>query len=368
MSSQPLSEKTFSQAQLDVLIRVGLVAALVIFCFQIFRPFLNLMLWAVILAITIYPLHLRLRSRLGNRNGRAATLIVVLGFVLLIVPVLLLGKSVADSVEGTAATLKGDTFHIPPPADSVANWPVIGKPLHAYWERAATDLSGLVKSFAPQIKEIAVVVLAKLAGVGMGLLVFIAAFIVSGIIMAYGESGERSALRIAARLFGSDRAAQVTELCTATIRAVAQGVVGIAFIQMLLVGLGFAVMGIPAAGLLALAVLLFGIVQLPASLITIPVIAFVLITQGATVATIVFTIYIFVAGMVDNVLKPLLLGRGVSVPMPVILIGALGGMVSNGIIGLFIGPVVLAVGWELFWQWVDNAPPELAAAIVPPPA
>jgi len=130
--------------------------------------------------------------------------------------------------------------------------------------------------------------------------------------------------------------------------------VGIAFIQMLLIGVGFVLMGIPGAGLLALAVLLIGIMQLPATLMTLPVIVYVFVTQGATTATVVFAIYIFVAGLVDNVLKPLLLGRGVNVPMPVVLIGALGGMVASGIIGLFIGPVMLAVGYQLFWQWVRD--------------
>lgn len=117
-------------------------------------------------------------------------------------------------------------------------------------------------------------------------------------------------------------------------------------------------MGIPGAGLLALAVLLLGIMQLPVTLITLPVIAYVFATEGASTVTIVFSVYVFVAGLVDNVLKPLLLGRGVDVPMPVVLIGALGGMVTSGIIGLFIGPVVLAVGYQLFWQWVEVRPQE----------
>ena len=132
----------------------------------------------------------------------------------------------------------------------------------------------------------------------------------------------------------------------------AQGVVGIAFIQMLLIGVAFELKGIPGAGLLALAVLLFGILQVPVTLITLPVIGLVFVTEGASMATIVFAIYVFIAGLVDNVLKPLLLGRGVDVPMPVILIGALGGMVTKGI----IGPVILAVGYQLFWQWVKDQP------------
>jgi predicted PurR-regulated permease PerM len=222
--------------------------------------------------------------------------------------------------------------------------------------QASTDITGLIQRFGPQLKTAGLALLGTVTGLGAALLVFFISLIVAGILMAYGENGHRSAVLIASRISGPENGNQIADLCTATIRAVAQGVVGIAFIQMLLIGIGFIVMGIPGAGLLALAVLLIGIMQLPATLITIPVIIFVIMTQGVSTATIVFSIYEFVAGLADNVLKPLLLGRGVAVPMPVVLIGALGGMVTGGVIGLFIGPVMLAVGYQLFWRWVKDQP------------
>jgi predicted PurR-regulated permease PerM len=356
MLPTPTAEKLLSPGLLDVLIRAGLIAVLVIFCYRVFRPFLDLMLWSLILAVTLYPLQKRLKGKLGNNEGRSATLIVLIAIGILMVPIYLLGTSLAESVENALAMVRSGSFHIRPPAESVADWPLVGKPLHAFWLQASTDLTGLAQKFTPQIKELVLTLLGKLAGLGMGLLVFIVALVIAGIFMAYSESGSRSAVEIASRLSGPDKGPRITELCTATIRAVAQGVVGIAFIQMLLIGVAFVLKGIPGAGLLALAVLLIGIMQLPATLITIPVIAFVFTTEGASTATIVFAIYVFVAGLVDNVLKPLMLGRGVDVPMPVVLIGALGGMVTNGVIGLFIGPVVLAVGYQLFWQWVRDQP------------
>jgi predicted PurR-regulated permease PerM len=350
------SEKAVSRGVLNALISAGLIAVLVIFCFQIFSPFLDLMLWSLILAITLYPLQIRLRSILGRKEGGAATLIVLIAIVILAVPIYLLGVSIAESVEHVMGLVKSGGFQIPPPAESIAGWPLIGKPLYGAWLQASTDLPNLVQKFIPQIKGVSLALLGKLAGIGMGLAIFIGALIIAGIFMAYGEQGSRSAVQIVSRICGPVRGAHIAELCTATIRAVALGVVGIAFIQMLLIGVGFVLMGIPGAGLLALAVLLLGIMQLPATLITVPVIVFVFVTPGASVETIVFSIYIFLAGLVDNVLKPLLLGRGVDVPMPVVLIGALGGMATNGIIGLFIGPVVLAVGYQLFWQWVKDQP------------
>ncbi|KQV16719.1 permease [Pseudomonas sp. Root329] len=350
------SEKAFTRSLLDVLIRAGLIAVLVLFCFEIFSPFRDLMLWSLILAITLYPLQERLKGPLGQKDGYIATLIVLIAIVVLMVPIYLLVTSIADSVAHAMTTVKDGSFHIPPPADSVAAWPLVGKSVSALWLQASTDLPDLAAKYLPQIKHFSVSFLGKLAGVGMGFLTFIFALIIAGIFMAYGESGSRSAVQIASRISDPGKGPKIAELCTATIRAVALGVVGIAFIQMLLVGIGFVIKGVPGAGLLALAVLLLGIMQLPATLITLPVIAFVFATEGASTGTIIFAIYVFVAGLVDNVLKPLLLGRGVDVPMPVVLIGALGGMVTSGILGLFIGPVVLAVGYQLFWQWVEDQP------------
>ena len=352
----PITERVLSRELLDVLIRAGLVAVLAIFCFRIFVPFLNLMVWALILAITLYPLQLRLRRSLGGKDGLVATLIILVAFGVILVPTYMLGLAVADSIERAMAIVKSGNFHIPPPAESIANWPVVGHRIYDFWQQAATDVTGLAQKFAPQLKSAALVLLETVTGLGAGLLVFFIALIVAGILMAHGEKGYHSAVLIASRISGPENGRQIADLCTATIRAVAQGVVGIAFIQMLLIGIGFVVMGIPGAGLLALAVLLIGIMQLPATLITVPVIVFVIVTQGVNTATIIFSVYIFVAGLADNVLKPLLLGRGVAVPMPVVLIGALGGMVTGGVIGLFIGPVMLAVGYQLFWRWVKDQP------------
>jgi predicted PurR-regulated permease PerM len=351
-------QAVLARGLLDVLIRAGLVAALVMYSYRVFQPFMGLMLWSVILAITLYPLHGMLKSRLGNRDSWSATLIVVVAIGILLIPVYLLGNSLTHSVQAAMQVVKEGGVHIPPPTDAIAQWPIIGEKLHAFWLEAATNLTGLAQKLAPYMKDVSLGLLGQIAGAGVGLLVFIGALIIGGIIMAYGENGERSAIRIASRISGAERGKSIAQLCTATIRAVAQGVVGIAFIQMFLIGLGFVVYGIPGAGLIAMAVLIIGIMQLPATLITLPAIAYVLGTDGATASSITFVIYTFVAGMADNVLKPLLLGRGVDVPMPVILIGALGGMVTGGIIGLFIGPVILAVAYQLFWQWVDDQPEE----------
>jgi predicted PurR-regulated permease PerM len=347
-------EQTSTRGLLDVLIRAGLIAVLAVACYQVFHPFRDLMLWALILAITFYPLHSKLKSKLGLSDGRAAILIVLVTVALLMVPIYLLGTSIADSVERSLALANASDWRVPPPPESIASWPLIGPRLYGFWQQASGDPTSLMHTVLPHLKNVVMTLVGTLAGVGGAVLAFIVALIIAGILMAYGDNGSRSAVQIASRVSSPERGPQIADLCTATIRAVAQGVVGIAFVQALLVGVGFVVMGIPGAPVLALVVLLVGIMQLPATLITLPVVGFVLATQGATVATIVFAVYSLVAGLADNVLKPLLLGRGVNVPMPVVLIGALGGMVTGGIIGLFLGPVLLAVGYKLFWQWVED--------------
>ncbi|TDN57829.1 AI-2E family transporter [Paraburkholderia sp. BL10I2N1] len=356
MLPTPTAPRTLSRDLLDALIRAGLIAVLAVFCFRVFVPFLNLMVWALILAITLYPLQVRLRSRFANKEGMVATLIILVSFVIILVPTYLLGVAVADSIERGMEIFKSGSFRIPPPAESIASWPLVGHRVYDFWQQASTDLTGLAQRFAPQLKDFGLALLGTVTGLSAGLLIFFVALIVAGIFMAHGETGYNSAVQIFSRISGPENGVQIADLCTSTIRAVAQGVVGIAFIQMLLIGVAFIVMGIPGAGLLALAVLLIGIMQLPATLITVPVIIFVIVTEGVSTGTIVFSVYVFIAGLADNVLKPLLLGRGVAVPMPVVLIGALGGMVTGGVIGLFIGPVMLAVGYQLFWRWVRDQP------------
>jgi predicted PurR-regulated permease PerM len=160
---------------------------------------------------------------------------------------------------------------------------------------------------------------------------------------------------------GSDRGEAFAALSVATIRAVAQGVVGVAFIQAILVGICLLVAGVPWAGVLALVVLVLGIAQIPAALITLPAIGWIWASgEYGTVAAVVYSVLLFVAGMADNVLKPLMLGRGVDAPMPVILLGALGGMGTAGILGMFVGATLLALGYQIFVGWITptpNAPP-----------
>jgi predicted PurR-regulated permease PerM len=337
-------------------IRIGVVSLLVVLCAQVFAPFLAIMLWALILAVTLYPMNKKLAKAFSGKQGRAATFIVVIGIILIGVPTTMLAGSFAEQMQGLYASLQNDEFTISPPNDSVADWPLVGQKVHQAWSAAASDLPGYIKEIRPQLENVSKQLLSMVASTAGSIGLFIGALVIAGIMMAYGESGSAAMKRISCRIAGNKVGEGIHGLSTATIRSVAMGVIGVAFIQALLLGIGFIIAGVPAAGVLALISILIGILQLPALIISLPVIAYIWWAGDSSTAAMAFyTAYLIIAGFSDQVLKPLLLGRGVDAPMPVILIGALGGMVSSGFIGLFFGAVVLAVGYQIFMGWVDNA-------------
>jgi predicted PurR-regulated permease PerM len=350
-------EQRLSARLMDVFIRAGLVLVMTMLCYKIFSPFLALMIWALILAVTMYPVHRRLARLLGGKQGLAATLMVLVGVLLIVVPTALLISSSSDSIRDLINSVNNNTLRIPAPSPGVANWPVVGKKVHAFWSLAYSDLPVVVQGLQPKIGELAKQALRVVAGTGGSILKFMFSFIIAGVIMAFGESGTRAAQAIIERIVGITLGKGFTDLATATIRTVAAGVIGIACIQALLTGIVLFVAGIPWPGLLSLVVLVLGIAQIPALLVTLPVIIYIWYSGDyGTTAAISYTVLLLVSGTVDNVLKPLMLGRGVDAPMPVILLGALGGMATTGILGMFIGATLLALGYQIFMWWVANNP------------
>ena len=342
---------------LDVLIRAGLIGVLAVLCYIVFAPFLTLMVWALILAVALYPLHRSLARRLGGKQGLAATIVVISGGLLIVTPTALLMNSFGSSIHDFVGAVRDNTLEIPAPRESIQEWPIVGKRIHDVWSKAHTDLPGLVESMQPKIGELARKALSIVASIGLGILQFLASFIVAGILMAYGEAGARGSRAIFERIIGIERGASFARLSTATIRAVAQGIIGIAFVQAILVGLALLLAGVPWAGVLAAITLVLSVAQVPALIVILPAIGYIWssgnYSNGAAIA---YTIVLLLSGMADNVLKPLMLGRGVDAPMPVILIGALGGMATGGIGGMFVGATLLTLGYQIFMSWVAANP------------
>jgi predicted PurR-regulated permease PerM len=312
------------------------------------------MLWSVILAVALYPLHAFIARKMGGRPGFAATALVLAIMLSMLVPTTLLAISFADTTTEFVKHVQNGTVQLPAPSASVAGWPVVGDKLYALWSSAHDDIGSVLVKFEPKLTAITKEMLGYAASVGTAILMFLVSLSLAGVFMAYASSGHAAAKAIARRMAGPEKGEALVALSTATIHAVAQGVIGVACIQSLLLGAGFILVGIPGAGVLALLALLLCIMQVPGLLISAPTIIYVFSTNDSTTVAVIFAVYTLAVGMIDNVLKPLMLGRGVDAPMPVILLGALGGMASSGLIGLFLGSVLLALGYQLFMAWVHG--------------
>jgi predicted PurR-regulated permease PerM len=350
---------------LDVLIRAGLIGGLAVLCYRVFSPFLTLMAWSTILAVTLYPLHKLIARSVHGKQWLASTILALVGVLLIITPTALLMNSFADTVRNLIAGVQQDTLRIPPPKEAIGKLPIIGEKVYDIWLKASTDLPGFVQGLQPKVGELARTGLGVVASVGSGLLLFLGSFILGSIIMAYGESGAVTTRAIFGRVAGPERGEALAKLCTATIRTVALGVIGVAFAQAIVIGLALLLARVPAAGVLSIITFVLGVAQVPALVVTIPVIAYIWLSGDyGSSSAITYTIILLLAGLTDNVLKPMMLGRGVNVPMPVILFGALGGMASAGIMGMFVGATALALGYNIFMHWV-SANPEADRAPLP---
>ena len=348
-----MDNKDYVNRAVEVSTHIGLIFLLAAACFLMLRPFVPLITWGIIIAIAVYPGYEKLQLALRGRGVLPSVLITILLLALLVVPVGLLAGTLVGGIQTVAAHFKDGTAIIPPPPASVETWPLIGIPLKNAWSLASTNTTAALRSFAPQIKAIVPGLLSASAGVSLTVLQFALSIVVAGILLANAKSAAGSAHSLANRIFG-DRGSEFERLACNTIRSVTTGILGVALIQSLLAALGFLVAGLPGAGLWAVVFLIAAVLQVGA-LVLIPAVIYMFAIASVTKA-VIFTVWCLIVALLDNVLKPLLLGRGVAVPIAVVFLGAIGGFVVMGIIGLFVGAIVLSVGYKLFIAWLDQAP------------
>jgi predicted PurR-regulated permease PerM len=335
----------------EVAVRLTVIAVLVVWCFRIFDPFIIPMMWGVIIAVALAPLFGKLVALMGGRRGLAALVFTLAALVLIIVPMYQIADSAVRSGINVAQDLEAGTLAVPPPSQSVKDWPVVGDKAYAAWDAAATNVTQAMTQYQSQLQGVGAWLLGKLGGLAGAILHTIIALIIAGFMLTFAEGGERSARSVAARLGGA-QGEGIVGITTATIRSVAQGVLGVALIQSAAAGLGMMLAGVPAWGLWTILVLILAVIQLPPLLVLLPIGIWYFTATDSTVVAVVFLIWCLIVSGSDTFLKPLFLGRGVDIPMPVILIGAIGGLMLHGIIGLFVGAVVLAIGYQLFRGWM----------------
>ncbi len=347
--------KTALTYSVEIAIRLGLLVLMALWCFDIVTPFSSIILWGIILAMAFAPLFNKLSKRLGGKPKAAAGILVAGCMLIFVLPTWLIFDSILQGVRQVRPYLEDNTFQLPPPSEQVLDWPLIGDQLYSAWKEASNSLEGFVMTHEDQFIAAAKTVASGIAGVGGSLIVLFVSVILAAVILANSGS-ENFGRRFFKRLVGA-RGDEFADTVAATVRSVVKGVIGVAIIQSLLIGLGMVFAGVPYAGIWTLVTLVLAILQLPVIVVIIGVVLWMFSAMD-TLPAVLWTIYFLAAGLSDNVLKPFLLGKGAKVPMAVIFFGVIGGFIASGFIGLFTGAIVVSLGYILFMSWLkaDEAP------------
>ncbi|MBP7242965.1 AI-2E family transporter [Amaricoccus sp.] len=358
---QPRKDELEASAT-DFVVRLAFLGLFAWWSLELVRPFVPIVIWAVLLAVALYPAYAWLARRLGDRRGLAAAAITLIALATVLGPVSILAASLAETVQWLAAGLNAGTLKIPPPPAPLDEWPVVGKPLDEAWTLAAGNLDEAARRYGPAVLPAGGTVLAKVAAIGADVLKFVASVVIAGFLFLPGPRLAAGVRAFASRLV-APRGAHFVDLAGATIRNVSRGVIGVALLQALLAGGILYLAGIPGAGLIAFGVLILCIVQIGPAPVLLPVLVWIWMSHPTTFA-LVLTLLLVPVALIDNVLKPILMARGLTTPMLVILTGVIGGTLTHGLVGLFLGPVVLSVFYELVLAWtrLGELPP------APPPA
>ena len=350
-SNNPPRQLSFTFENLvDVIIRLAVLFFLIGWCFIILRPFVLILIWAAVIAIAIYPLF-EIFLKAFRRKVLASVVLTLMMLSILVVPSYLVTRSLFGEVSYLHQLYKDGQLVIPPPGDRTANWPSITKPITDFWTLASENLQSAMMQYADQLKAAGTWLLAAAAGVGTGVLQFVISIIIAGVFLIYSTSIASSATRIFTKFAGSN--GEVFASTTViTVRSVVKGILGVAVIQASMAGIGFFVAGVPYAAVWTVACLFFAIIQVGAGPIAIPVMIY-MFSATDTLTAVLLAIWLVITLISDNILKPLLLGRGAPAPMLVVFLGAIGGFITSGFLGLFLGAVILTIGYKLFIVWLE---------------
>ena len=346
----PSLENTVNNS-IEVSIRLVFLFILVAWCMVILYPFIEPVLWGVIIAVSIAPLYKLLNNKLGDKPKLSATIIILVFLAIIITPAYFLISASTKNLMLIGVKLADGTFHIPPPDASVADWPLIGEQTYDLWKGISVNLEGAIIQYQEQITEVVKSLVSSVMSFSSGVLGFLLSIIISGVLLA--TKGTKNISRLFfVRLAGS-KGNEFAELTEKTISGVTKGILGVAVLQGVVFGILFSLAGIPYAVLWATLGMMISILQIPTTILAIPVAIYLFSVNSATSATI-WSIIIILSSFVDSVLKPILLGQGAAVPTLVIFLGAIGGFMVSGFLGLFTGAIVLSLGYKLFLAWIQK--------------
>jgi predicted PurR-regulated permease PerM len=346
------ASSTKSRQIIHITLQLLALAFLLVWCFNILTPFIDPIIWAAILAVSLYPFHRRLKRKLKGKGKLAAVLVTTLILVLFIITGSWLGVKTGAEIRTEITNYQNGQIKIPQPPETVKQWPVIGPKTYQAWQQLGTSVDSVIQKYPEQVKSLAGTGLHLLATTGKGLFIFAISILVSGLFLAYAEESAVFASAVFNRLINSTKFDMAT-IASVTIRNVVKGILGVAIIQSICAGIGFVAAGIPYAGIWTLLCLILAIIQIGIFPIVLCVMIYIW-SSGHTTTAILLTIWMIPVGFLDNILKPLMMGKGAPVPMLIIFLGSLGGFIYSGFIGLFTGAVILSLGYKLFDVWLKE--------------
>lgn len=346
-----MKDQTTNNSVYDTTIRLFILILIVGWCLAIMYPFVSIIIWSLILAMALHPLHKMMSAKLGGRPKLASAIIVLAVMVIIFLPIWLMIDSLIVQVKELKASFDSGMLTIPPPTEKVKDWPIIGSRLYDLWYNASVNLVQTVMKYKDQLLAVGSKIGTGILGAVGGIIQILISFIIAAILLVFGEAGEE--VRKFFRKLAGNRGDEFADMTVKTVGSVVKGIIGVALILALLNGILFMLAGIPYAGIWTLLVFVLGVLQLPLFFITVPVIAY-MFSEKELMPAIVWTVLLLIAGLSDNVLKPILLGKGAPVPMLVIFIGVIGGFIFSGFIGLFTGAIVFSLGYKLFVAWINT--------------
>ncbi len=335
----------------DTIIRLVILFLIIIWCLLIMQPFLSILLWSIILTLVLLPLHNRLTKVFKGKSKLAAFVMIFTFLLIFFLPSWLLIDQMADEVKLLKEKFNTGTLSIPPPTEQVREWPVVGEKLYDTWQGASVNLEQTMIKHKDQIAESGKKLIKGLLSTAGGILQIMISLIIAGIMLGIGKSGEL-AYKLFRKIAGK-RGEEFADIAVKTVNNVVKGVIGVALILAILHGILFVLAGIPFPGVWTLLIFVLAVLQLPAIIVSLPVIIYMFSIKD-TQSAVIWTVLFLVVGLSDNVLKPILLGKGAPVPMVVIFIGVVGGFILSGFIGLFTGAIVMSIGYKLFMEWINT--------------
>ena len=335
----------------EITIRLFILLLIVGWCLMIMMPFASIILWSLILSLAMLPLHTSLSNKMGKKPKLASFIIVLIMFLIIIIPSALLIGSLVEEVKILKVMYTEGTLTIPPPNESVKEWPIVGDKLFDFWQAASSNLEQTMVKYQDQLTKYGKTVFKGILGSAGAIVQIIISFIIAGIILVLPGVG--GSIHKFFRKLAGEKGDEFAEIIAKTVNSVVKGIIGVALILALIHGVIFLIAGIPFAGIWTLAVFILCVLQIPVIIVTLPIIIYIFAEQGLT-AGLIWTVILFVAGLSDNVLKPILLGKGAPVPMLVIFVGVIGGFILSGFIGMFTGAIVMSIGYKLFIGWLNS--------------